>query len=191
MFALYPRYEIQKDKTPELARACEKTLEIRFANRTKFAGHGIVGWADSWAAACHARLGNPDKIMEHLYKVMSICSPSFLHISYVMQIDGNMAGAAAISEMLLSCDEERIMLLPALPDMIRNGSFKGLRARGGFSVDLEWREGKIVSATVTSLAGNECVIKAPGLAGVNAEFSTAGEYIKFNTVKGESYKLQF
>lgn len=191
LFALYPRYEIQKDKTPELARACEKTLQIRFADRTKFAGHGIVGWSDSWAAACHARLGNPDKIMEHLYKVMSICSSSFLHISYVMQIDGNMAGAAAITEMLLSGDEERIVLLPALPTEIPNGSFKGLRAKGGFSIDLEWRDGKITSATVTSLAGNKCVIKAPKLNGVNTEFELEGEYVKFNTVAGETYKLQF
>ncbi|MBE6644795.1 MAG: glycoside hydrolase family 95 protein [Ruminococcaceae bacterium] len=191
LFALYPRYEIQKDKTPELARACEKTLDIRFSGRTKFAGHGIVGWADSWAAACHARLGNPDKAIEHLYKVMSICSASLLHISYVMQIDGNMAGAAAISEMLLSSDEERIMLLPALPKEIPSGSFKNLRARGGFAIDLEWQDGKITSAAVTSLAGNECVIKAPGLVGVNTEFSTDGEYIKFNTAAGRSYKLQF
>ena len=192
LFALYPRYEITKDKTPELAEACNKTLINRFSNTAKFGGINVVGWSDSWAAACHARLGNPEKVLEHIYKVMSICSPSLIHISFVMQIDGNMGSAAAITEMLLSSDEERIMLLPALDSsVIPNGSFNGLRARGGFAIDLEWRDGKIASASVTSLFGNECVIKAPGLVGVNTDFTREGEYIKFNTEKGKKYVLEF
>ena len=196
LIALYPRYEIQKDTTPELAEAAKRTLDIRFENAVTRSSNqslisGIVGWSEGWAAACFARLGLPERALFHLYRVMSVCSASFLHISLVFQIDGNMAGAAAISEMLLSSDEERIMVLPALPEEIPDGSFTGLRARGGFALDVEWKGGKAACATVTSLFGNDCIIKCPGLVGVDTEFTREGEYIKFATEKGKKYTLKF
>ena len=190
LISLYPCHEIQRDTTPELAAAAEKTLENRFAQMQGF-GRGIMGWSEGWAAACYARLGMPERVLFHLYRLMSICSASFLHINLAFQIDGNIEGAAAVTEMLLSCDEKRITLLPALPVQIPDGSFTGLRARGGFALDVEWKGGKAACATVTSLFGNDCIIKCPGLVGVDTEFTREGEYIKFATEKGKKYTLKF
>jgi alpha-L-fucosidase 2 len=196
LFALYPYYDIDLEKTPHLAAAAEKTLDIRGGNE-KGVPKLVVAWSDAWAAACYAKLGKPEKAIEHIYTVMKENTASMLsRINMgpsfcVFQMDGNMTSAAAITEMLLQSDEERIKLLPALSEEMQDGSFNSLVARGGFAINAKWQGGRATKASVTSKLGGVCRIKADGLVGVDTSYEREGEYIVFNTEKGKKYELQF
>ena len=149
LFALYPNDQITLRKAPELAAACHKTLDLRLA-----AGGGSTGWSRSWIINCYARLEDGeaahDSVLQLIrqstrHNMFDVCG---LKENSPFQIDGNLGGAAAIAEMLLQSHSEVIRFLPALPKAWKSGSLRGLRARGGLEVDLEWNNSQIVSATL-------------------------------------------
>lgn len=142
LYGLHPGNQISPEKTPELAEACRKTLDVR--------GDGGTGWSRAWKINFRARLGDGDRAYS-LFK--ALLSPAYLnpgekHKSGTFpnlfcshppfQMDGNWGGTSGISEMLVQSQDGFINILPALPSALPSGELHGFKARGGAEVDVEW-----------------------------------------------------
>lgn len=199
LYALHPANLISPLKTPELAAAAKKTLELR--------GDDGTGWSLAWKVNMWARLldGNHayqlfknqlrlTKDNDPKYKRQGGCYPNLFDAHPPFQIDGNFAGTAGVIEMLMQSQNNEIHLLPALPDSWRDGEIKGITAKGNFIVNIKWNDGKMSQTKIVSNKGGKCTVRSAEAftvekLNIKSEKSSIGYTAVFETKKGVSYEI--
>jgi alpha-L-fucosidase 2 len=157
LYAFYPSDQITPRKSPELTAAVRRTLERR--------GEGNLGWSGAWKINLYARLGETERAYNVLRKMVTEISlhPYKEDSDRVPSMEGNQAiqgVTAGVAEMLLQSHEGEINLLPALPGKWPDGWAKGLRARGGYEVDINWAGGKVTAAVVRADKAGTCRVRS-------------------------------
>ena len=204
LYGLYPGRQVSRYSTPDLARAARVTLERR--------GDDGTGWSLAWKINFWARLGDGDRAHKLLQRLLRPVVGSGVNMSNgggtfpnlfdahpPFQIDGNLGGCAGIAEMLMQSQSGEIELMPALPKAWPTGRVTGLRARGGFTADISWKDGRLQDAVlVSSRAGTTRVRSSTPIGSVIARSSSqavplqrgADGVVQFESEAGAGYDIR-
>lgn len=204
LLGVYPGTYIVPDRSErdnELADAVKETLRVR----GDMPSEGTINWAFAWKSTVWAKLAEGDKAYADYKRLItaannrnSVGDNLFdVYGGYVFQIDANLGGVAAVAEMLLSSTGDRIDLLAALPSTWREGSFKGLRARGDFTIDAKWSNKKLDAMRIVSGSGKPCTLAYDDVYfaritcdGKPVKFTVnADDTITFATEAGKTYEI--
>lgn len=180
LFGIHPGRQYTMSENPDYVTAARKSIERRLAN-----GGGHTGWSRAWIINFWARFRDGNKAHENLQALIAKSTlPNMFDTHPPFQIDGNFGGTAGIAEMLLQSHERGangayiVHLLPALPDDWKTGSIKGLKARGGFEVDIAWKDGVLREAVIRSSLGQP------------AQVLYAGKAMQMQVRRGKSYLFE-
>ncbi|MBN2325770.1 MAG: glycoside hydrolase family 95 protein [Candidatus Omnitrophica bacterium] len=195
-YGLHPGHMITLRRTPLLAKAVRKSLEYRLSH-----GGGHTGWSRAWIVNFWARLEEGEKAFENIQALLAKSTlPNLFDNHPPFQIDGNFGACAGIAEMLIQSHDNEISILPALPGVWPDGFISGLRARGGYTVSIEWKKTRIQQIVLESSQNAACKLrirpgeKIEGILnrGKTVPFQQASDpqVIQFNVRKGQKYILK-
>jgi alpha-L-fucosidase 2 len=179
LYGLYPGNVLSMKRTPELVESIKAVLEQR--------GDGSTGWSRAWKMNLWSRLYDGDRA-NSIYKgyLKEQCTKSlFALCGTTLQVDATFGLTAAVTEMIVQSHEGVIDLLPALPSEWSKGHFEGVCVRGGFELDIKWKDKKITSLEIKSKAGNTCKILADG------DFKVMDDKTEITTKKNNDGSIQF